>query len=179
MRLIKLLILAVFPFFANADAWDNLTMDEAQQVVSFLKDNPFIFDYCDCCDNEGEFASEVHMFKVTSTEIVKCDWDEEKFSVKIEFDVIAQIIYLESGPDLSRMFKPSSDEYDNIVFMNYTWGYNAETRMARPLFASISYTTYAESTEGCKAAFSFPSPSMLRHVGIPGGYKKWYKKNVL
>lgn len=179
MKAIIFLFAILIPVLSKADAWDNLTMEEAQQVVSHLEDHPFIFDYCDCCDNEGTYATKIHMYKVTSTEIVTCDWDPEKYSVKIEFDIIAEINYLESGPDLSRINEAKADMYNNTIFMNYTWGFNTETRMARPLFASISYDTYGDSSEGCKPPFSYPSPSMLKFVGIPSGYKKWYKKNVL
>ena len=53
----KVLGLVLFLFFlfqssiSRADAWDNLTMEEAKSVVAKLEKDPFIFDYCDCCDH--------------------------------------------------------------------------------------------------------------------------------
>ncbi|MDP5098609.1 MAG: hypothetical protein NWQ27_01330 [Crocinitomicaceae bacterium] len=48
-----------FSQFSYADAWDNLTLEEAQNVIAQLNENPFIFDYCDCFDFSGEFSTQV------------------------------------------------------------------------------------------------------------------------
>lgn len=179
MHKLIFLFTLLLSFQSKADAWDNLTMNEAREVVEYLEKHPFIFDYCDCCNADGEYATEIHMYKVTSTEIVTCTWDPEKYAVKIKFDVIAGIVHHETGPDLSKIYVPNAESYNETVFMNYTWGYEAETKLAQPLFETISYTTYGENNEGCKRPFSFPSPSMLKEVGIPSGYKRWYKRNIL
>ncbi|MFZ9027402.1 MAG: hypothetical protein ACO2Z9_00215 [Crocinitomicaceae bacterium] len=179
MRIIICLFLTLLTFQSKADAWDNLTMSEANQVVEYLKKHPFIFDYCDCCNADGEYATEIYLYRVKSTEIVTCSWDPEKYAVKIVFEVIAGISHHETGPDLSRIYIPQAESYNETIFMNYTWGFEAESKLAQPLFETIKYTTYGEDNEGCKRPFGFPSPSMLKEVGIPKGYKRWYKKYVL
>jgi hypothetical protein len=154
-------------------------MEEAKEVVQHLKEHPFIFDYCDCCSADGEYATEIYFYKVTASKIVECSWDPEKFSVKIEFDIIAGIAHHETGPDLSKIYAPTSDSYNETIFMNYTWCFEEESKLSQPLFETITYTTYGEDNEGCKRPFSYPSPSMLKSVGVPRGYKRWYKKNIL
>ena len=93
-------------FFSFADAWDNLTFEEAEAVVAELKKNPYIFDYCDCCDHTGEYATEVHFMKVTGTEIVTCDWDASYYSVQYTADLIAKVEYLPKGANISILSKP-------------------------------------------------------------------------
>ncbi|MDP5010624.1 MAG: hypothetical protein NWQ47_05265 [Crocinitomicaceae bacterium] len=44
MKTILFFFTFFFSQFSYADAWDNLTLEEAQNVIAQLNENPFIFD---------------------------------------------------------------------------------------------------------------------------------------
>ena len=57
------------------------------------KANPFILDYCDCCD-----GSETYLLKVLKSEIVTCDWDDNYKSVKVTATKIGKLERGSTGP---------------------------------------------------------------------------------
>lgn len=163
-------------FLTFADAWDNLTLEDAQAVVAELKRNPYIFDYCDCCNNEGEYATTIEFLKVISTEIVPCSWDNEFYSVKAYSVLLATVFYANNGPDVNQLIEPESTEYAELIYMNYTWTFHPETKLARPFFDRINYVYYGDDRQPCKSSFAYPTPAQLKTVSKDKGYKKWYKK---
>lgn len=173
-----LLLTFLLSFTSFADAWDNLTRQEAEEVVAYLEAHPFIFEYCDCCDYDGEYATMIHMVKVVSTEIIPCSWNDGQFSVKYTSEPIIQIDYTKEGPNLSELNVAVEADANAVIYMNYTWGINIETGLAEPIFNSVQYDYYGEASP-CKTPFSYPTPRMLKKVAKVKGYKKWYKKNVL
>lgn len=176
MRPLLTLLLLVNTFLSTADAWDNLTYEEAQQVVNSLKKNPYIFDYCDCCSHDGEYATAVFFLRVISTEIVQCDWAEEYYSVKYTAEKIAQVEYLSSGVNQTNLFL-SQDEFEenNRIYMNYTWTFHPTTKMAVPFFDVVTYTTYGEASP-CKKPFQYPTPKQVAAITKVKGYKRWYNR---
>lgn len=178
MKTLLIVFFGLMTQLAFADAWDNLTREEADAVVAYLEENPYIFNYCDCCDSDGEYATQVFFVKVTSTSIEPSSWDEGSFSVKYEFVPLAEVKYTEAGLDFSAMSPLENLDNDEPIYMNYTWGWNAAKMQATPLFDVIDYSMYGSNHESCKAPFSFPTPKLMKKVSKEKGYKKWYKKNV-
>ena len=176
-QLITLLFFSI-PLFSFADAWDNLTFEEAENVVKELKKNPFIFDYCDCCDYKGEYASSIEFIKVTDTEIVECNWNSEMYSVKITSELIASVQFTASGANTKEMTKQSDNNFSSVLYMNYTWGLNPETKKATPFFNIITYSFYENENQPCQAEFKYPTPRDLKKVNFVKGYKKWWRVNV-
>lgn len=160
-----------------ADAWDNLTLEEAEEVVAELAVNPYIFDNCDCCDHKGEYAAKVFLVKVTDTEIIRCEWNPEFYSVRLTFQVIAELKNGPSGPNAKKLRKAGSAEPSDILFMNYTWGLQPGTHIAVPFFSKIPYSTYGES-KACKKAFNYPTPKAVRKVSDDPDYETWYLKAI-
>ena len=160
-----------------ADAWDNLTMDEAKAVVAKLEMTPYIFDYCDCCDHSGEYAASVHLLKVTNAEIIPSSWSEGQYAVQISYEVIAELAYSAKGPNTKKLRKYAGDEIGDLIFMNYTWTLDASTKKALPFYRSVEYTTYGEA-EPCKKEFAYPTPKAVAKVSSDTGYAAWYEANV-
>lgn len=168
-----LVLLLLCPTLLWADPWDNLTLQQAEQVEAFLKTNPYIFDYCDCCDAEGEYATKVYLMKVTSTEIVTCDWNPEYYSVQADVVVLAEIPYTPAGPQMNAP-RISRSEDGLKITMNYTWGYNAGQRKAAPLYSIVPYDVYGEQDPNsgyCRAFTTFPDPRLIKDQE----YTNWYK----
>lgn len=188
--LLKTAILAFLYLFSHniyADPWEDLTLDEAEEVKAYLKKNPFILDYCDCCNYKGEYAAKVFLRKVRSYKIVPCDWAEGKYSVKTITKRIAQLPYSESGVDYSNPVKASGLD-ETSIDMNYTWSFNKDRGAVLPLYSSIDYhQCQARNCQGdiqrnigqCRKPTYFPNPFRHPDVIIDSDYKEWYSKTVL
>jgi hypothetical protein len=177
VKTLFIIFLSFISSFSYADAWDNLTYEEAEKVVAELKKNPFIFDYCDCCDFSGEYATEVFFLKVTKTEIVTCDWEPNFYSVKYHADVIAKVLFEEIGANIFNLSAPVSATTSGTFYMNYTWGFNEENSNAAPFFSIIPYTYYGEA-KPCLGPIAYPAPVAVSKIGKVKGYKKWYKRGM-
>lgn len=178
MKLIIITLTLLLSFNSLADAWDNMTYSEAEKVVTELKQNPFIFDYCDCCDYDGEYATTIEFLKVTHTEIVECNWNPEMYSVKVTSELISTIQFSAKGPVIDKMTVQNDNNYSSTLFMNYTWGLNKETKKATPFFNIIPYDYYGDENKPCLYEFEYPTPRQLKKTKKIQGYKKWWKSNI-
>jgi hypothetical protein len=173
MKIKFLFLLLVIPVLTWADSWDNLTLEQANKAVALLKKHPFIFEYCDCCDYSGEFATEVYLIKVNSTEIITCEWSPEYYSVKVKGIRILQMPYSENGINKGKL-KASSEEADYIVSLNYTYVFDSKSKKAVHLFEVVPYNNQERS---CKGSALFPDP-LKSKVITDQQYIAWYEKNV-
>jgi hypothetical protein len=160
-----------------ADAWDNLTMEEAKAVVAELKISPYIFDYCDCCDHSGEYAASVHLLKVTGFNIIPSSWSEGQYAVQISYEVIAKLNYTAKGLNTKKLKNYSGDEIGELIYMNYTWVLNRDSKKAAPFFNSVDYSTYGDGAP-CKKEFAYPTPKAVAKVSDDIEYAAWYEANV-
>jgi hypothetical protein len=167
-----LLLLLLLPTLLFADSWEELTMDEARQVQEYLIQNPYILDYCDCCNYEGEYATKVHLMKIKSIEIRTSELDIEYFTIFVQVETLAEIPYTKNGLDISSPIIQNS-EVDLVIkiSMNYTWGYDKEK--AVPLCNIIPYRDYEidHNSGVCKKLTSFPNPKLIKNEK----YKRWYE----
>lgn len=170
-------LLSLF-FNAKADSWDNMTLEEAKAVVAELETNPYIFDYCDCCDAKGEYATKVYFLRVIEATIVTCSWDASFYSVQIRSEVLAELKYSNNGVNVKKLKKPTG-EPQQLLSMNYTWGYDPKTQKAVPFFQKITYSLYPDSRNTCKKPFEFPSPKALLKVNGDDAYVNWYAQYVI
>jgi hypothetical protein len=186
MRIIlTLAILFTISFQSKADAWDNLTREEADAVVAYLEENPFIFSYCDCCSQNEGFDSRLYFLRVTSTEIIECSWRSEHYTVTYEYQIIGQFGMRNGLPDFSQFRTPQEIEeqyiepfeFNDPIYMNYTWAYNPITQKATPFFEIIDYHYVAQyGGRSCLEHFSYPSPAEILQLGEIEGYSEWYNK---
>jgi hypothetical protein len=112
--------------------------------------------------------------KVTKTEIVTCQWNPEFYAVKIDRIVLAELNYSASEVNTKKLKKVSNPEASELIYMNYTWGYDSETKKASPFFNIVPYNTYGDDAAPCKKQFTFPSPKALKKVSTDTGYEEWY-----
>lgn len=179
MKYLSLLFILFVSSLSFADAWDRVTEEEAIEIVNYLQENPYIFDYCDCCqthDDEDD-TYEVQLIKVTETRIVPCSWDNSMFAVEYDYQAIATILFKEDGSGSEILPPPDVAVQRPLIFMNYTWGLNAESKQAMPLFKSIDYRYVAQyGGEPCHEPFDYPTPKELEAAGSFKAYKQWYKK---
>ena len=166
MRLLLALFLLISANIAKADAWDNLTHEQAQHVKHFLHKNPYIFDFCDCC---GE-GTEVYLIKVESVEITECAWDKKQFSVLTKGRRIAQMQWAHIGLD-DYHTDPIDEEIEYTIYMNYTFAFDKHMKWAVPLFKLIDYQ---HDGPICIGATNYPNPDDEGVQITDQDYIDWY-----
>ncbi len=168
-------LFSIVSLFASADAWDNLTKEEAERVVEKLEAQPYIFDYCDCCSSSGEYAVKTYFVKVTKTEIVPCSWDAQYFSVKMTYQILAEVKYTKKGINTKKLKASANAIGEDVFKMNYHWGLNTAVNKADAFFNIVDYSLYGSDRKSCKTPFSYPTPTALGKVTNDAGYTVWYK----
>ena len=163
-----LFVATLFITNAKADPWDNLTQVQAEEVVEHLKTNPFILDYCDCCD-----GSETYLLKVLKTEIVTCNWDSEYKSVQVTAIKIGQLERGETGPVSAYRVKGMEEETTYTIYMNYTFVYSECGNWAVPFFKEVEYDNYGAHV--CTGATRFPNPEDNQEI-TDKEYIQWFEK---
>jgi hypothetical protein len=167
-RFLLIAFLAISTFTASADAWDDLTMAQAKKVQAYLKKNPWILDYCDCCD-----PGDTYLMRVVSSEIVTCTWEPSKYSVKVNALRVAKVEVNDSGINEHNAV-PMSETVSYTIFMNYTFAYDKAGKWAVPLFKKVAY----DRDHVCKGATKFPKPTNTAGNQLSNEYTKWYSKRV-
>ena len=174
-----LLFLTFFVGIGNisADPWDCMNEWQAKELMAFLEKNPYVFDYCDCCD---EVAIEAdgrrifgHLIKIEKMEIVTCSCDQSQFSVNI---VKSSVIV--SGYVVDGKFSLAEADADYLapfneswpITLNYCWTYKAG-KTSR-LFKNIRYDSEEIKCGGLK---EFPDPKKLP-TKFRKGYQKFYRR---
>lgn len=177
MKNIIIACMFLCPTLLWADSWDNMTYEQAEQTVKLLETDPYILDYCDCCSHDGEYAVDVYLMKVLSTEIVPCEWNSEYFSIKAQVEVLAEIPYKEKGLVLDSSQAFYEWEKEILITMNYTWIYNKEVEKAAPIYTVVPYDVYGnqKSNSGyCKDLTAFPKPEGIENEA----YEDWYNEKA-
>lgn len=170
-QVFKVLLILIFaPLSLLADPIDWLSPKEAKAVVEYLKKNPYIVDYCDCCD-----APEGALIRVTSTKVVPSPYgDDGSYSVEITGEVV---FYgkIQNGTMVGLEERSADSPLGNVT-MNYHWAYT--NGKIRRMGAAVDYS--GEYDFDCENQLtSFPSASDYKSKNANvSAYKKWYKKTV-
>lgn len=170
MKKVLIFVIAIFSFsLLKADPWEDLTDKQAKSVVKFLEKNPFILDYCDCCETD-----EVYLMKVVSTKIVPCSYDETKKTVIAQVVRIGKLEVNGGVPSAYRTTALAENIESFTITMNYTFVFSKRDKWAVPLFKEVAY----EQDHICKGATRFPNPFENNDIKDES-YKKWFKKQKL
>lgn len=176
------LLLFVAFFVGNgylfADPWDCMSQTEAKELMAYLKKNPFVFDYCDCCDDgsreHDNYKLMGHLIKIEKMEIVSCSWDDTQFSVNIISSKVISSGYVDGGKFIVAI---ASDEDSKMysdswpVTLNYTWAYNK----GKPV-RLFKMTSYKGEDFNCGGLKQFPEPKNVPAGKLQKAYTKYYSK---
>lgn len=165
------LILALFSSTVLfADAWDNMSHSQAKSVVHFLKKNPFIIDWCDCCGSDEP----AYLIKVDSARIVPCSWDKKQFSVLTHGKRITKFENANIGLD-DYHTELLNQEVSYTIFMNYTFVFDSRMKWAVPFYKLIDY-----SLDGpiCFGATNYPNPEDVGVQIEDRDYLRWYAQEI-
>lgn len=177
-KYLSLFLFFLFSPISFADTWEIMTKEEANAVVASLQDNPYIFEYCECCVSSTENAKAVQFSRVDSTVVIGSNWSSNGYSVRIYSTVLAEVFYTNGKPEVSRIAIPKELNSIKSVSMNYTWTFYESTKMATPFFNIVDYGSGVQDEKTCSEGFAFPTPSLLKTVSKHRAYKKWYKHHI-
>lgn len=172
MKKILLILVSIVMIFSSviADPWEDLTKEQARQVIEHLTQHPFILDYCDCCDTE-----DVYLMKVLSTKVEVCSYDEEKVSVVAEVIKLGKLEVNDGTPSVYRTAVVEDAEVEQLIItMNYTFAYSECGQWAVPLFKEVAY----DRNHVCKGATRFPSPFDNEKTLQDVQYIEWFAENI-
>lgn len=170
MRSIFVILLLSAATISKADAWDNLTHSQAKSVAHFLKKNPFIIDWCDCCGNEDP----AYLIRVDSTAIVPCSWDKKQYSVVSYGERICRFHYANVGlDDYHTVEKKEQVEY--TIYMNYTFAFDQHMKWAVPFYKLLDYHLDGPV---CFGATNYPNPQDSGVKISDKDYLRWYAQHI-
>ncbi|MCB9222992.1 MAG: hypothetical protein R2780_11120 [Crocinitomicaceae bacterium] len=169
MKTFITIVLVALSVISRADAWDNLTHEQAVHVKKFVEKNPFVIDFCDCCGA----GVDVYLIKIESADIVKCSWDKKQFSVLTKGRRIAKMIWANVGLDDYRT-EFINEEVEYTIFMNYTFAFDHHMKWAVPLYKLINYNLNGPI---CIGATNYPNPSDEGVKITDQDYIDWYGSN--
>jgi hypothetical protein len=168
--------------FLKADPWDCMTKEQAESLLAYLKENPFVFDYCDCCDKvaredaEGGFKKLMgQLLRIDKMEIVPCSWDESQFSVNIKKCSILASGFAGDGVYIAAKIKSDDKEYYSrpwAISLNYCFSMDKVKNPVR-LFEMIDYPAEDVNCWGFK---KFPNPNTIPVSKLQKAYVKFYNK---
>ena len=178
---LSLLFLALsLPFLASADPWDCMSKTEAEALKTYLEKNPFMLDYCDCCDDVArEYDNKKvkgYLVEIKSLEIVPCSWDAERYSVQVTEHKVWSSGYVERGT-----FEPDA-KVDLADFPGADGPWPVAANYAYTLQKGKAVTLYkvngmTDEKTDCRAPYSFPAPKAIK-MGCwkKRKYRRFYKK---
>lgn len=172
MKQLILILSLLFSFsLVFSDPIEDMTREEAEKLTKYLKENPYIVDYCDCCDNNpGGDRYSATLILVNSTEIIPCSYAPERFSVKIDGIVVCSGYIDRAGKFENVEFQ--GYVYDNefggqtLATLNYHFAYskNKVVRLGQAISVPV------DAAYDCNPLKTFPSANSA------GSYVKQYKK---
>lgn len=180
----KTIFIALLAFFSSttalfADPWDCMSKEQAEELMAHLQKNPFVFDYCDCCDEVSrEYDNKKlmgHLVKIEKMEIKACSWDETQFSVYVVSTTMIASGYVEGGNFKIEQTKNevAAGYYaeDWSVAINYCFA--LDKGKPTRLYKMIKYEGDDVNCGGLK---NFPDPNKIPKSKIQKAYAKYYSK---
>ena len=165
----KVIFSLVFAFsfmFANtvlADATECFSKETAE-LLAKKSLNQYIVGYCDCCADVGGKALATLVY-VKSTKVVECRYDENSYSVEMEFDVTGTFNVLEKKPDNASFEVTQTSKMSNILSLDYHFFF-ANGKASR-LFDLVDVKN---PNTPCSSLTTFP-----KVTGVEA-YSKWRNK---
>ncbi|MBR9919722.1 MAG: hypothetical protein GYB31_02720 [Bacteroidetes bacterium] len=166
----KLYVLLPF-FFASfclsADPLEDLTYEEAQQLISHLQLDPYIIDYCDCCSDGPDY-----IIRVSDLSIEAAEYGARPYRVRAKGTYIYELQRSENGYFSIKDSKKGG--FEDIIWTNYSFAFDPEDKMAHP----IGQVLGIRESGNCNPDAHFPAPDQLRLQQSDPGYHQWYQSRI-
>lgn len=177
MKKIIIALLLIFPAkLILADSWTELTLAQAEKAVAHIKANPYIFDYCDCCDQPRMnmiFVKEVY-YKETGINAYEVFVKGEiihVFNYVVADDEIAILDEFMTVKDVQEE-EEIDPNFEGVISVNYTFVFFKVTEGEKNATRLMDITGYDQEISGCVPFVQFPYPDSKQKVNP--GYAKWY-----
>jgi hypothetical protein len=170
-------LIASFIFIqtVKADPWDCMSKEDAETLVEFLNKNPFVMEYCDCCDNQT-----AHLVRIRKMKIVPCHWDESQYSVAVVRYTIAAMGYVEDGEFVQVMQEPDPEDlklYGNAEYYTPTLNYSFSRQKGKAVHLNTQTGEDRSDDVGCEGLKAFPQPKKLKKIKGCWAYRRFYRRN--
>ncbi len=163
--------------FVKAESWDYMSKEQAEALLAYVNKNPFIFNYCDCCNDiipENKVKPKAHLLKIEKMEIVPCPFDNTLFSVDVlECTVVATANVSDGFVSITKTESDDKRKYaiQWALSLNYCFTLIDFVIPSR-LYEAIDYK--AEPFD-CSGLIEFPDPELVPEHPLKKAYSKYYK----
>lgn len=162
---IGFLLLMLAANAAFADPWDCMTKDEAKALVAYLKKNPYVMDYCDCCNQDGTTAQLLYIQKAV---VKPCEYDAERFSVEVTALVLSENTVNKEGSIMTSQANAQMPSSQLLLSLNYHYTVGDGTNL--PLLYALPSALSYEDAGNCGAELEGYC------IDVPAAHaKKYYK----
>ena len=120
-----------------ADTWDNLPLTSAQQLQQHFTQQPYLLEYCDCCEQVPRWI------EVKASFITDSDWNEQ-YSLQLEGETLMQLSLNQQTDDETINGQWLQQEHNSTLSMNYNWAYDADSGKIKPLYSLFEYNEYPD-----------------------------------
>lgn len=162
------------PNFLKADPWDCMSKEDAEELMVFLKKNPFVLEYCDCCDEPTAYLVRIQRMK-----IVPCHWDESQYSVAVVRYRITAMGYMEDRQfkQIQQTADPEALKlYGNAEYYTPTLNYSFSRQNGKPTRLNTQTGDDRSDDIGCGGIQAFPAPKTLKKIKGCWAYRRFYRR---
>ncbi|MCB0705381.1 MAG: hypothetical protein KDC34_08735 [Saprospiraceae bacterium] len=150
-----------------ADPLEDMTFEEAQQVVNHILLDPYILDYCDCCDDAAGYLIEIKELSIEPAE-----FGHRPYRVRAKGVYLYQLSA--NGDDTFQLLETEQRGYDDIIWTNYTFTFDPSDRKAHPVGEVLGFRREGN----CNPDAQFPGPDQISLDKINRDYQQWYKTEI-
>lgn len=156
----------LFSFNLMADSWEDMTKSQSKMVFTYLDKNPYVLDYCDCCETIP------YLVKVVDKKLEPSRWEDSLVTIKLTVNTIAKLEVKKTGNVVSFLVHQPEENLESFTLsMNYTFGYDLVKHQATPFFNIVS-SYKAKYSCSDDLVTRYPDYKLVRDKR----YKKWLKK---
>ncbi len=163
----KLLVFFVMGLIAHgialADPEDCMSKSEAETLLTKLKKERYIIDYCDCCA-DGDPSVTANLLFIKKMSIVSCEYDTERFSVRMETQLVSSFSIKNQRYAGNATYAGNSMEF---ALLNYQFFFTNKKASHLGFLVRADY-----EAPNCSGLQGFPSPAMVNDKK----YAAWFKK---
>ncbi|TAF67783.1 MAG: hypothetical protein EAZ55_01830 [Cytophagales bacterium] len=163
--LLTLILLGYSITKTYADPEDCMSKEEAELLAKEIKAQKYIIDYCDCCaDVNTDAIVTANLLLIKTATVVPCEYDDTRFSVKIEYDLIKSL-EVKSGEYVGTATW-NGNPIKNAL-LNYQFFYADAVALQLGYAVRDSY-----QAPSCSGLQTFPDAKWINDKK----YLAWYKK---
>lgn len=163
----------------NPPALVNFNKQQAEQLADWVRKNPFILHYCDCCHDaaiqaQGKSKEKAYLLYITQANVVPSETEAGLFSVKLRFIIMSESKVNDEGEIVSvNQDNPGLDAASLFLSLNYD--FTTRDNINLRIYEEMRWLEGMEAANNCRGLAGYPNPGEFRE-DLGKKYQKWASK---